>query len=90
MIVSSARSVKRYQFASIPEEALDLIDSILQTSPSKRPTAAKILQHPFYRGMGHIQFSFPILSSEGCHNLEVKRRMARISDGVGVKKRGNF
>lgn len=52
---------------------------ILQTSPSRRPTAARVLKHPFFRGMSQIEFPFPVLMNEGCHDLEVKNR---ISTGI--------
>lgn len=74
-----AHSVKNQQYTQIPDEALDLIDIILQTSPSRRPTAAKILKHPFFRGMSQIEFPFPVLMNGGCHDLEVK---SRISTGI--------
>ena len=60
------RSAKGTSFQPIPEEALDLVDQILQTSPSKRPSAAKILRHPFFSNMG-----------AGCHDLEMKKRIKR-------------
>ena len=71
------RSAKGTSFQPIPEEALDLVDQILQTSPSKRPSAAKILRHPFFSNMGEVTFSFPIVMGAGCHDLEMKKRIKR-------------
>ena len=61
---------------NLPPEAFDLLDCILQTSPSKRPSANQILQHPFFHGMDNIQFSFPQMKEEGCHDLDVYRKMS--------------
>ena len=66
------RATKCRDFREIPAEALDLIDSILQTSPRKRWTAEQILRHPFFAEMGSLSFAFPALDRGGFHDLEVK------------------
>ena len=68
------------QFGDIPASALDLVDTLLQTSPCKRPTAGKVLQHPFFEGVDRLSFDFPRSEEGGFHCLEVKRR----SRGEGV------
>jgi serine/threonine protein kinase len=32
-----------------PSEAIDLIESMLQVNPQKRPTALQCLQHPYFK-----------------------------------------
>ena len=61
------------QFRDIPASALDLVDMLLQTSPRRRPTAGKVLQHPFFEDMDRLSFDFPRSEEGGFHCLEVKR-----------------
>lgn len=79
------RSAKGRNYQPIPANALDLMDAILQTSPSKRPSAVQVLRHPFFQGMGEVTFSFPIVMEGGCHDLEMRQRIKRseVSAGVG-------
>lgn len=78
------RSAKGRNYQPIPANALDLMDSILQTSPSKRPSAVQVLRHPFFQGMGEVTFSFPIVMDGGCHDLEMRQRIKRSEVSVGV------
>ena len=78
------RSAKGRNYQPIPANALDLMDSILQTSPSKRPSAVQVLRHPFFQGMGEVTFSFPIVMDGGCHDLEMRQRTKRCEVSVGV------
>ena len=75
VILETCARVKGEAYGSIPPEALDLLEKILQTSPSKRPSAASILQHPFFYGVRQLSFSFPVVEGDGCHDMEVKRRI---------------
>lgn len=78
------RSAKGRNYQPIPANALDLMDAILQTSPSKRPSAVQVLRHPFFQGMGEVTFSFPIVMEGGCHDLEMRQRIKRSEVSVGV------
>ena len=80
------RSAKGRNYQPIPANALDLMDSILQTSPSKRPSAVQVLRHPFFQGMGEVTFSFPIVMDGGCHDLEMRQRIKRSEVSVGVER----
>lgn len=80
------RSAKGRNYQPIPANALDLMDSILQTSPSKRPSAVQVLRHPFFQGMGEVTFSFPIVMDGGCHDLEMRQRIKRSEVSVSVER----
>ena len=80
------RSAKGRNYQPIPANALDLMDAILQTSPSKRPSAVQVLRHPFFQGMGEVTFSFPIVMDGGCHDLEMRQRIKRSEVSVGVER----
>lgn len=77
-MIEVAKIVKGDQYEPLPEEALDLVDRILQLTPSSRPDAAAILQHPFFQGVNTMTFHFPALLGEGCHILEVQKKISKI------------
>ena len=50
----------------------------MQTTPSARPTAAKILCHPFFRDHEEMHFAFPVTEEGGSHEFEVRSRIRQI------------
>ena len=87
---SLCQSGKGKDFLPIPPEALDLIDKILQTSPSKRPSAAQVLRHPFFQGMDKVVFFSPCPTGLGFHDLEVRQRIKRNEVGVGQSSQTEY
>ena len=77
-VYSACRNTKANANYILPDDAVDLLDWIMQTTPSARPTASKILCHPFFRDHEEMQFAFPVTEEGGSHEFEVRSRIRQI------------
>ena len=51
---------------------------VLPDDAVARPTAAKILCHPFFRDHEEMHFAFPVTEEGGSHEFEVRSRIRQI------------
>lgn len=77
-VYNACRNTKANVHYILPDDAVDLLDWIMQTTPSARPTAAMILRHPFFRDHEEMRFPFPVTEEGGSHEFEVRSRIRQI------------